>query len=65
MKITIKRNIILATLATVFFLVAQNGYTNITNEEAFFAPFLAVFGSIAFAITTAILLMRLWGSEKE
>jgi hypothetical protein len=65
MKITLKRNIILATLATIFFFVAQNGYTNIMSEKEFLAPFLAIFGSIAFTITTAALLVRLWGNEKE
>lgn len=65
MSVTIKRNLILATLSTISFLVASNGFTSLLTDKYGFAPFIALFGSFGFLLSTIALIVRLWGNEKE
>lgn len=65
MSVTIKRNLILATLSTTFFLVASHGFTSLVSDRYGFAPFIALLGSFGFILSTTALLVRLWGNEKE
>jgi hypothetical protein len=66
MSVTIKRNVILVALASIFFLIAKSGMdelgkTGLDGLGVF--PFLiGGFGFIGFSIG---LVVRLWGNEKE
>jgi hypothetical protein len=66
MSVTIKRNLILATLATIFFLVAKSGLDEMAKTGldglGMFPFVIGGFGFLGFSIG---LIIRLWGNEKE
>jgi hypothetical protein len=66
MSVTIKRNVILSVLATIFFFVAKSGLDEMAKtglDGLGMFPFLiGGFGFLGFSIG---LVIRLWGTEKE
>lgn len=65
MSVTIKRNLILVALSVVGYLMAGAGFKGLSNDTDFFAPFLAIIGTMLFLGFTIGLIIRLWGNEKE
>ena len=66
MSVTIKRNLILTILATIFFFVAKSGLDEIGKtglEGLGMFPFLI--GGLGFIGFSVALVVRLWGDEKE
>ena len=66
MSVTIKRNIIITTLATIFFFIAKSGLDEIGKtglEGLGMFPFLI--GGFGFIIFSVVLIVRLWGNEQE
>lgn len=66
MSVTIKRNLILLGLASIFFLVAKSGLDEMSKtglDGLGIFPFLiGGFGFLGFSIG---LIIRLWGTEQE
>ena len=66
MSVTIKRNLILVALASIFFLVAKSGMDEMGKSGldglGVFPFLIGGFGFIGFSIG---LVIRLWGNEKE
>lgn len=66
MSVTIKRNVILSVLATIFFFVAKSGLDEMAKTGldglGMFPMLIGGFGFIGFSIA---LVIRLWGDEKE
>ena len=69
MSISIKRNLILTVLATVFFLLAQAGFDDIEKTGVanlnIISIFAVMFFGLAFIGVSTALVVRLWISEKE
>lgn len=66
MSVTIKRNLILGILATIFFFVAKSGLDEMNKtglDGLGMFPFLI--GGLAFIGFSVALVVRLWGNEQE
>ena len=65
LNIKTKRNIILTTLAIVFYNISSAGYQTMLdpNEAGFGIPML-VFAGIAFLASTTALVIRLWNDAE-
>ena len=66
LSVTIKRNLILVTLASIFFLIAKSGMDELGKSGldglGVFPMLIGGFGFIGFSTA---LVIRLWGNEKE
>lgn len=66
MSVTIKRNLILATLALVFFFIAKSGWDEMAKTGLDgLGMFGLMIGGIPFIGFCIGLVIRLWGDEKE
>ena len=66
MSVTIKRNLILVALASIFFFIAKSGMDEMGKTGldglGMFPMLIGGFGFIGFSTA---LILRLWGNEKE
>jgi hypothetical protein len=66
MSVTIKRNLILLALASIFFFIAKSGLDEMNKSGldglGVFPFLIGGFGFVGFSIG---LVIRLWGNEKE
>jgi hypothetical protein len=66
MSVTIKRNLILATLALIFFFVAKAGWDEMAKTGLDgIGMFGLMIGGIPFIGFSIGLIVRLWGNEQE
>ena len=66
MSVTIKRNLILVALASIFFFIAKSGMDEMAKTGldglGMFPMLIGGFGFLGFSTA---LILRLWGTEKE